>query len=247
VRARDDHRPPQPRGKQSREYSGHGALYGRTTGIWQTVWLEAVDRTHLRRPRVTPDVGAGRFRIELPPGHYEVAISQADTEIGYYQGEGLLLEDVLKEQILLALKSSGFVASKKGKGGGYVLAQPPETITVGSVIRAIEGPLAPLKVAFGPRALTPEGRESLGREISPIYFVTSHLPPTLIIHGDDDKVVPLQQSETFVKRAKDADAKNVELIVRPGKGHGWGDFWKSNEDISAFADWFDRHLRDKSE
>jgi uncharacterized protein len=33
----------------------------------------------------------------------EVAISQADTEIGYYQGEGLLLEDVLKEQVLLAL------------------------------------------------------------------------------------------------------------------------------------------------
>jgi uncharacterized protein len=33
----------------------------------------------------------------------EVAISEADTEIGYYQGEGLLLEDVLKEQILLAL------------------------------------------------------------------------------------------------------------------------------------------------
>jgi len=33
----------------------------------------------------------------------EVAISQAETEIGYYQGEGLLLEDVLKEQILLAL------------------------------------------------------------------------------------------------------------------------------------------------
>lgn len=33
----------------------------------------------------------------------EAAISRADTEIGYYQGEGLLLEDVLKEQILLAL------------------------------------------------------------------------------------------------------------------------------------------------
>jgi acetyl esterase/lipase len=107
-----------------------------------------------------------------------------------------------------------------------------------------EGPLAPLKVAFGPRALTQEGRESLGREISPIYFVTAHLPPTLIIHGDEDKVVPLQQSESFVKRAKDAGARDVELIVRPGKGHGWGDFWKSTEDITAFADWFDRHLRD---
>ena len=39
----------------------------------------------------------------MDAGGDEVAISEADTEIGYYQGEGLLLEDVLKEQILLAL------------------------------------------------------------------------------------------------------------------------------------------------
>jgi Rrf2 family protein len=51
------------------------------------------------------------------------------------------------EQILVSLKSAGFVASKKGKGGGYILAQPPEKITIGSVIRAIEGPLAPLPCA----------------------------------------------------------------------------------------------------
>lgn len=51
------------------------------------------------------------------------------------------------EQILVSLKSAGFVASKKGKGGGYALAQPPENITIGSVIRAIEGPLAPLPCA----------------------------------------------------------------------------------------------------
>ncbi len=108
-----------------------------------------------------------------------------------------------------------------------------------------EGPLAPLKVAFGPRAMTAEGRVSLGREISPILFVTSQLPPTLIIHGDADKVVPLEQSERFVKRVQDAGASHVQLIVRHGKGHGWGDFWKSTEDITAFADWFDRHLRDR--
>lgn len=47
----------------------------------------------------------------------------------------------------MSLKSAGFVSSKKGKGGGYVLAQPPEKITIGSVIRAIEGPLAPLPCA----------------------------------------------------------------------------------------------------
>ena len=51
------------------------------------------------------------------------------------------------EQILVSLKSAGFVSSKKGKGGGYILAQPPERITIGSVIRAIEGPLAPLPCA----------------------------------------------------------------------------------------------------
>ncbi len=51
------------------------------------------------------------------------------------------------EQILVSLKSAGFVSSKKGKGGGYILAQPPEKITIGSVIRAIEGPLAPLPCA----------------------------------------------------------------------------------------------------
>jgi dipeptidyl aminopeptidase/acylaminoacyl peptidase len=86
-------------------------------------------------------------------------------------------------------------------------------------------------------ARTAEGREQLGREISPINYVTEKLPPTLIIHGDRDEVVPFQQSECFVAKARSVGATNVELIVRPGKGHGWGDFWKSTEDIAAFVDW----------
>jgi len=107
------------------------------------------------------------------------------------------------------------------------------------------GPLATLQVAFGPQALTPDGREQLGRELSPINYVTNKLPPTLIIHGDKDDVVPLQQSESFVAKAREVGAKPIELIIRPGKGHGWGDFWKSSEDITAFADWFDRHLKNR--
>jgi Rrf2 family protein len=51
------------------------------------------------------------------------------------------------EQILLSLKSSGLVESKKGKGGGYALVRPPEKVTVASVIRLMEGPLAPLPCA----------------------------------------------------------------------------------------------------
>ena len=107
------------------------------------------------------------------------------------------------------------------------------------------GPLAPLQVAFGPRALTEEGRQELGGEISPISYVTDRLPPVLIIHGDKDDVVPLQQAERFQATARAVGAKTVELIVRPGKGHGWGDFWKSAEDINAFADFFDQHLKNR--
>jgi Rrf2 family protein len=51
------------------------------------------------------------------------------------------------EQILLSLKGLGLVASKKGKGGGYMLMHPPDQITLAAVIRMIEGPLAPLPCA----------------------------------------------------------------------------------------------------
>ena len=51
------------------------------------------------------------------------------------------------EQILLKLKNGGLVESKTGKGGGYVLSRHPSQITVGEVIRMIEGPLAPLPCA----------------------------------------------------------------------------------------------------
>lgn len=66
VLARDDHRPPQPRGKQTQAPEPYSVFYPRTTGIWQTVWLEAVPRASLGRPRFTPDVGAGLLRLEQP-------------------------------------------------------------------------------------------------------------------------------------------------------------------------------------
>jgi Rrf2 family protein len=51
------------------------------------------------------------------------------------------------ELILLDLKNGGILDSKKGPGGGYLLSRPPEKITLGSVIRMMEGPLAPLPCA----------------------------------------------------------------------------------------------------
>ncbi len=56
------------------------------------------------------------------------------------------------ELILLSLKNHGLLQSRKGRGGGYSLGRPPGQITMGEVIRIVEGPLAPLpcvsKIAY---------------------------------------------------------------------------------------------------
>src|ERR1700686_3326522 len=46
------------------------------------------------------------------------------------------------EQILLAAKGAGLVRSKRGVGGGYVLARPPAEITLAEILAAVDGPLA---------------------------------------------------------------------------------------------------------
>ncbi len=64
VRARDDMKQTMPRGKQSAEYANHDCEYTRTTGIWQSVWLEPVPAVYLQRPRITPQVRSGSFIVE---------------------------------------------------------------------------------------------------------------------------------------------------------------------------------------
>ena len=49
------------------------------------------------------------------------------------------------EQILLTLKNAGLLQSKMGVGGGYYLAKPPEEITLGQIVRILDGPLAPTR------------------------------------------------------------------------------------------------------
>ncbi len=48
------------------------------------------------------------------------------------------------DAILLEMKNQGLLSSKKGKGGGYVLARPAERIMVGDIVRILDGPLAPI-------------------------------------------------------------------------------------------------------
>jgi Rrf2 family protein len=48
------------------------------------------------------------------------------------------------EQILLTLKAGGLIVSRRGRDGGYALLKPPQDITLGAVLRMIDGPIAPL-------------------------------------------------------------------------------------------------------
>ncbi|MEJ1931397.1 Rrf2 family transcriptional regulator [Nostoc sp. NIES-2111] len=71
---------------------------------------------------------------------------QGPTLIARLAEEESIPQDFL-ENILLQLKREGLVESKKGKGGGYQLAQAPHQITIGEVVRIMEGPLAALPCA----------------------------------------------------------------------------------------------------
>ena len=51
------------------------------------------------------------------------------------------------EQILTSLRKSGLLVSERGKAGGYLLRRKPEEITLGGIIRALDGPLAPIPCA----------------------------------------------------------------------------------------------------
>ena len=63
------------------------------------------------------------------------------------------------------------------------------------------GPPKTFVNAFGPDATDMAAWKKIGRECSPIYYITKNLPPTLIYHGDADTLVPLEQSEWFRDRA----------------------------------------------
>jgi acetyl esterase/lipase len=86
-------------------------------------------------------------------------------------------------------------------------------------------------------------REEIGHAISPADQLSPDDPPTLIIHGDADKLVPIQQAEEFVEKAKEQGV-TATLETKPGAQHGWPGMEK---DIEHFADWFDKYLLPKPE
>ena len=104
------------------------------------------------------------------------------------------------------------------------------------------GPPKSFVKAFGPNSTNLAAWKIIGHEMSPIDYVTSNLPPTLIYHGDADTLVPLDQSQRF-QAAAHRLGRTVELVVHHGGQHGWLSMvW----DTRRFADWFDSYLARQS-
>ena len=93
----------------------------------------------------------------------------------------------------------------------------------------------------GARILITEREDVLRmlREMSPVTHVTADDPPTILVHGDADRAIPLQQSRRLIDRLNEAKVA-ARLVVRKGMGHAWPG-WES--DSALIAEWFDAHLR----
>lgn len=113
---------------------------------------ERVDSVYSYHNNRNRDEGGGSVPFRLSTrGHYAVLLmyelarsgealsSLADISAVQKISQGYL------EQIIRPLRQSGLVAGKKGFGGGYSLSKRPAEITVGDIIRAVEGPVVPVK------------------------------------------------------------------------------------------------------
>lgn len=128
---------------------------------------------------------------------------------------------------------------------------PTDFLNYGSEGNVVLGDkvLSGFKAPFDFRELDPKTRSyvpisdrkkvlEIGRAISPYYHVSKDDPPTLIIHGDADKLVPIQQAERIIARLKEVGVP-AELVVKKGEAHGWPNL---AADMTLIADWFDKHL-----
>lgn len=118
------------------------------------------------------------------------------------------------------------------------------------IIDLEKGVLAPFRAAFDFHELDEKSKRMLPvtnarrivdiyRAISPLHHVDKTDPPVLIIHGDKDFLVPIQQATTIVEKLTAAGVE-AKLVTRAGQAHGWADL---QPDLVEMADFFDAHLK----
>ena len=141
----------QPAGKQTHTVS-QGCVYTRTTGIWQTVWLEAAGATYLREFALTPDFDGGRVMFQ---GNMDGPMKGVTVRLRAFANGKKVGEETVPaawRNTLAVLKLSKVVAWHPGKPFLYDLIV--ETLRGGKVIDSVRS-------YFGLRKITIEGNRFL--------------------------------------------------------------------------------------
>jgi acetyl esterase/lipase len=82
------------------------------------------------------------------------------------------------------------------------------------------GPPKSFVKAFGPQSTNLAAWKVIGRETSPLYYVNSNLPPTLIYHGDADTLTPLDQSQRYQTKAREMGERSSWWCIRAASTAG---------------------------
>ncbi len=97
-----------------------------------------------------------------------------------------------------------------------------------------------LMFSDGLEGKTQEEQDAMAARLSPRRLVRGATPPVFLVHGDDDDIVPLQQSQIMVDTLREVGT-DVSLVVREGAGHFWITIFR---EIVMAVDWLDEKLRD---
>jgi len=101
---------------------------------------------------------------------YELAANDSGGPLALRQiAETQGLSENYLEQLFLVLRRAGLVSGVRGAQGGYVLARPAAEITVGDIIRALEGPVAPVACVADPALCTRDGALSTACPTRPVW------------------------------------------------------------------------------
>jgi acetyl esterase/lipase len=160
--------------------------------------------------------------------------------LGFSSGGHLALMTGLKEDNHLTTSTDPIDHASSRVQAVVAFFPPTDFLNYGSpgTVGMGEGMLAQFRSAFFHEGRPCGDARAMGRAISPRDQVTPSAAPTLLIHGDADTLVPIQQSRIFLQAMKDA-GRPCELRVRHGQGHGWADM---AEDLKEARAWFDRYL-----
>lgn len=150
-----------PSGKQCAKYKSEGCFYTRTTGIWQTVWLEYVPKNYVKSCRIYPDIQNGTVEIRLSKAGETSGMKCRATALweGRKMGEGEVLLNEMQPSITIKLSENH--PWEVGKGGLYDLIL--ETFDGDEKTDEIKSYFGLRSVDLGERALRINGKVLFGR------------------------------------------------------------------------------------